>query len=70
MTQDRKQIHLNLYDEQIRDFEYALHATGITNANDLFRHLLRQFRLDSQQSARILVDAPGEYVTAQIPNGE
>ena len=67
MERERKQIHVNLWgNEQIADYEFARQMTGITNDNDLLRHLLRQFRLEKQQPARTLVDRPGEYVTAQI----
>ena len=61
-----KAIHLNLHGEQLRDYEFACQETGITNDNDLLRHLLRQFRLEKQQPARTLVDTRGEYITATI----
>jgi len=67
MERERKQIHVNLWgNEQIADYEFARQITGITNDNDLLRHLLRQFRLEKQQPARTLVDRPGEYITGQI----
>jgi len=66
MTNDRKQIHLVLMGDQLIDYTFARRETGITNDNDLLRHLLRQFRLEKSQPARMLVDRPGEYVTAQI----
>ena len=67
MERERKQIHVNLWgNEQIADYEFARQITGITNDNDLLRHLLRQFRLEKQQPARTLIDSPSEYITATI----
>ena len=66
MNKNHKQIHLNLHDEQLEDYQFARQETGITNDNDLLRHLLRQFRLEKQRPARTLVDTPGSYVTATI----
>lgn len=37
-----KQIHIHLRDDQIADYETVREATGITNDNDLVRHLFRE----------------------------
>ena len=43
MTEDkRKQFHIVLSGEQVEDYELVRRFTGITNDNDLVRHLLRQ----------------------------
>jgi hypothetical protein len=38
----RKQIHIILSGEQVDDYDLVRRFTGITNDNDLVRHLLRQ----------------------------
>jgi len=65
MSKTHKAIHLNLHGEQLRDYQFARQETGITNDNDLLRHLLRQFRLEKQRSARTLVDSGVEYEAAR-----
>ena len=60
MSDDRKQIHLNLMGDQLIDYEFARRVTGIMNDNDLLRHLLRQFRIE-RPVARTLIDTPAEY---------
>ncbi|HUT20235.1 MAG TPA: hypothetical protein VM366_13855 [Anaerolineae bacterium] len=68
MERERKQIHVNLWgNEQIADYEFARQITGITNDNDLLRHLLRQFRLNRQKPANVLVDTPSSYHTEPVP---
>jgi len=43
MTEERRrQLHINLFGEQVDDYELVRQWTGITNDNDLVRHLLRQ----------------------------
>jgi len=67
MSDERKAIHLNLHGTQIEDYRFARQTTGITNDNDLLRHLLRQFRLDRQKPANVLVDTPSSYHTEPVP---
>jgi len=67
MTDKRKAIHLNLHGAQIEDYRFARQVTGITNDNDLLRHLLRQFRLDREKPANVLVDTPAPYRAEPVP---
>jgi len=38
----KKTMHINLNGDQIEDYEIVRAYTGITNDNDLIRHLLRE----------------------------
>ena len=40
--QRKKAMHINLYGEQVDDYEACCRYTGITNDNDLVRFLFRQ----------------------------
>ena len=42
MTISRKTMHINLYDDQVDDYQLVREQTGITNDNDLVRFLFRQ----------------------------
>ena len=41
-TQGKLGMHINLIGDQIEDYEIVKAYTGITNNNDLVRHLLRE----------------------------
>ena len=38
----KKTMHINLHGDQVDDYEICRAYTGITNDNDLVRHLLRE----------------------------
>ena len=38
----KKTMHINLHGDQVDDYEICRAYTGITNDNDLIRHLLRE----------------------------
>jgi len=52
-----KQIHIHLRDDQIRDYETVREATGITNDNDLVRHLFREKARAIRREARWIQEA-------------
>jgi len=70
MTDNRKTMHINLYDDQIDDYQVVREATGITNDNDLVRHLLREkaraLRAETRLLERTLIDTPEPYRTEAI----
>ena len=39
----KKTMHINLYGQQVEDYETARRETGIQNDNDLVRFLFRRF---------------------------
>ena len=41
-TTEKKAMHINLTGAQVSDYEIVKAFTGITNDNDLIRHLLRK----------------------------
>ena len=42
MRSEKKTMHINLHGAQVQDYELVKAYTGITNDNDLIRHLLRE----------------------------
>ena len=52
----RKTMHINLYDDQIRDYEVVRRDTAITNDNDLVRHLFRRAAKEVGREARAVVE--------------
>jgi len=60
MTDERrKQIHINLVGDQIDDYEIVQAVTGITNDNDLVRHLFRmaasRARAETEWSVALMI---------------
>ena len=55
----RKQIHVNLIDDQVADYEVVQAVTGITNDNDLIRHLFRtaasKARAETEWSVALMI---------------
>lgn len=44
----KKTMHINLHNGQVDDYELCRTYTGITNDNDLIRHLLREKAMNIQ----------------------
>lgn len=71
MAENHKTMHINLYDDQVDDYQVVRDATGITNDNDLIRHLLREkarsIRADARLLERKVVDTPAPYRAEPVP---
>ena len=59
---EHKVMHINLYDDQVKDYKTVRHATGITNDNDLVRFLFRRMAL--QLAAPPIIDTRVPHVSA------
>jgi len=57
----QKVMHINLHDDQVDDYLVVREATGITNDNDLIRHLLRIKARELRFQQSFLVDSSLSY---------
>ncbi len=55
-----KQIHINLYDDHVEDYEVVRQATGIMNDNDLVRYLFRQAAISARRQLALPMQARAE----------
>jgi len=54
MSLKKKVMHINLHGTQVDDYELMRFETGITNDNDLVRHLFRKAANEARQARQRL----------------